>query len=42
MEITDGILQVGPFMAVTLGIIVLFVGKRLNDAIGFLQEFSHG
>ena len=28
------------FLAVTLGIIVLFAGKRLNDAIGFLREFS--
>ncbi len=27
-------------MAYTLGIVVLFVGKRLNDAIGFLWEFS--
>jgi ESS family glutamate:Na+ symporter len=25
---------------VTLGIIVLFVGKRINDAVGFLREFS--
>ncbi|TNG01528.1 MAG: sodium/glutamate symporter, partial [Gammaproteobacteria bacterium] len=40
MEIIDGTLQLGPFLAVTLGIIVLFVGKRLNDAIGFLREFS--
>ena len=40
MEMIDGMLQVGPFVAVTLGIIVLFVGKRLNDTIGFLREFS--
>ena len=40
MEIVDGILQVDPFMTVTLGIVVLFVGKRLNDGIGFLREFS--
>jgi glutamate:Na+ symporter, ESS family len=40
MEMLDGALQVGPFLAVTLGIIVLFAGKRLNDAIGFLREFS--
>ena len=24
----------------TIGIVVLFVGKRLNDAVGFLREFS--
>jgi ESS family glutamate:Na+ symporter len=27
-------------MVVTLGIVVLFVGKRLNSVIGFLREFS--
>ena len=36
----DGVLQVDEFLTVTLGIIVLFVGKRLNDAVGFLREFS--
>ena len=40
MELQDGILHVQPFLAVTLGIVVLFVGKRLNDAIGILREFS--
>jgi ESS family glutamate:Na+ symporter len=40
MEFENGILHLGPFFAVTLGIIVLFVGKRLNDAIGILREFS--
>jgi ESS family glutamate:Na+ symporter len=40
MEFENGILHVAPFFAVTLGIVVLFVGKRLNDAIGFLREFS--
>ncbi len=40
MEIQDGVLHVGSFMAVTLGIIVLFAGKRLNDAVGILREFS--
>jgi len=40
MEITDGILQVKPFMAITIGIIVLFVGKRLNDTIPVLRNFS--
>ena len=36
----DGVLQVGAFLAVTFGIIVLFVGKRINDGVGFLREFS--
>ena len=40
LELTDGVLRVGPFMAITLGIIVLFVGRRLNDSVGFLKEFS--
>ena len=40
MELQDGILRVGPFLAVTIGIVVLFVGKRLNDLIGVLREFS--
>jgi ESS family glutamate:Na+ symporter len=40
MEMIDGVLHIKSFMAVTLGIIVLFVGKRLNDAVGFLREFS--
>jgi ESS family glutamate:Na+ symporter len=40
MEYTDGSLNLGPFVAVTLGIIVLFVGKRINDTIPFLRNFS--
>ncbi len=40
MEFENGVLQIGPFFAVTIGIIVLFVGKRVNDAVGFLREFS--
>ncbi len=40
MEFQDGILQIDSFLAVTIGIIVLFVGKRLNEKIGFLREFS--
>lgn len=40
MDLTDGVLRVETFFAVTLGILVLFVGKRLNDAIPFLREFS--
>jgi len=40
MEFENGILQFSAFFAVTLGIIVLFAGKRINDAVGFLREFS--
>jgi len=40
MEMVDGVLQINQFLAVTLAIIVLFVGKRINDAVGFLREFS--
>lgn len=40
IELSDGILQIGPLLSFTIGIIVLFVGKRVNDAVGFLREFS--
>ncbi|MBK5969403.1 sodium/glutamate symporter [Thiorhodovibrio winogradskyi] len=40
MELENGALTIGPFLAFTLGIIVLFVGKRLNNAVGALREFS--
>ena len=40
MELIDGTLLIEPFLTVTLGIIVLFVGKRLNDRILVLREFS--
>ena len=40
MDIENGILNLGGFLSVTIGIVVLFVGKRLNDAVGFLREFS--
>jgi len=40
MELVDGIFQIKPFMAVTIGIIVLFVGKRVNDLVRLFQEYS--
>jgi ESS family glutamate:Na+ symporter len=40
MELENNILLIDPFFSVTLGIVVLFVGKRINDAVGFLREFS--
>jgi ESS family glutamate:Na+ symporter len=39
-ELVDGVLELNAFLTFTIGIIVLFVGKRLNDSIGFLREFS--
>lgn len=40
MQYTEGILHIEPFLTVTLGIIVLFVGRRLNQVVGFLREYS--
>jgi ESS family glutamate:Na+ symporter len=40
MELEDGVLHIFPFLSVTLGIVVLFVGKRVNDAVSALREFS--
>jgi len=40
MEFDTEILQFGPFLSVTIGIVVLFTGKRLNDVFRFLREFS--
>ncbi|MFQ5642817.1 MAG: sodium/glutamate symporter [Thiogranum sp.] len=40
MEFENGVLHFTSFFAVTLGIVVLFLGKRVNDAVGFLREFS--
>lgn len=40
MEFANGVLQFSAFFSVTLGIVVLFAGKRINDAVGFLREFS--
>ena len=40
MEFDNNILHLGSFFAVTMGIVVLFIGRRLNQVIGFLKEFS--
>jgi ESS family glutamate:Na+ symporter len=40
LDILDGVIRVDSFLAVTIGIIVLFVGKRLNSMVGVLREFS--
>ena len=45
MELVDGSLHVAQFFTVTLGIVVLFVGKRVNDLVNavmipyFLNHF---
>ena len=40
MEFVDGVLKIGPGLAATIGILVLFVGKRVNEKIPFLRNFS--
>ncbi|MEZ8191867.1 sodium/glutamate symporter [Vibrio sp. 1F279] len=40
MEFENNILHLGSFFAVTMGIVVLFIGRRLSQVIGFLKEFS--
>ncbi len=40
MEFDNGILHISAFLSVTLGIVVLFVGKRVNNLVRFLSEFS--
>ena len=40
MEFQDNILSLGPFYATTLGIFVLFLGKRVNDIYRPLREYS--
>ncbi len=40
MEFDNGTLQLDVFLSVTLEIVVLFVSKRINDAVSFLREFS--
>jgi ESS family glutamate:Na+ symporter len=40
MELVDGSLQLTPFMTVTIGILVLFSGRRLNNLIPALREIS--
>ncbi len=40
MELQGDALLIGQFLTLTLGIIVLFVGRRLNQSIAVLQNFS--
>ncbi|WP_136799518.1 sodium/glutamate symporter [Desulfosediminicola ganghwensis] len=40
MEFVDGVLLIKSFLTVTIGIVILFLGKRLNDAVEVLREYS--
>ncbi|MFM7170041.1 MAG: sodium/glutamate symporter [Cyanobium sp.] len=40
MNIVDGQIQVQSFLTVTLGILVLFLGKALNRRFTVLREFT--
>jgi len=40
MDFTEGTLRLGAFVAVTLGITVLFIGKRINASVDLLRELS--
>ena len=40
MDLVDGVMQIEPFLTVTIGIVVLFLGKRVNDAVKILREYS--
>lgn len=39
-EFIDGVFTVSGFHAVSLGIIVLFLGRQINNKVNILQEFS--
>lgn len=40
MDFQQDYLRIDSFLAVTIGIIVLFVGKRLNSRVAFLRELN--
>ena len=40
MELNDSILYFKTFTSITVGIIVLFIGKGLNESVKFLRDFS--
>lgn len=37
---SDGVLLVRPFLAVTAGIVVFFVGKAPNQRVALLREYN--
>ncbi|WPL16681.1 Glutamate permease [Thiorhodovibrio winogradskyi] len=40
MEMQEGLLRIDSFLAVTIGILVLFVGKRINSRVRLFQDLS--
>ena len=40
LEVVDGILRLDGFLSITVGILVLFVGKQVNDRVRVLREIS--
>lgn len=40
LGLSDGVLNVNGFFAITIGIMVLFIGRRLNNLFAPLREFS--
>ncbi len=40
MELTDGTLSINWFMSMTLGMLVLFIGRGVNQNVKFLQDFN--
>ena len=40
MNFVDGVIEIRSFLTVTLGILVLFLGKALNQRFAFLREFT--
>ncbi len=40
LELIDGLLNLSGFYAISCGIIVLFIGRRINDRVNILKEFS--
>lgn len=40
MELNDGILLFKTFMSITIGIILLFIGKGVNGSVKYLRDYS--
>ncbi|USD67413.1 sodium/glutamate symporter [Vibrio sp. SCSIO 43136] len=40
VEISNNLVEIGSFFTVTIGILVLFIGRRVNNAVAALKNFS--